>query len=66
MEDYYFKLVCVDEQHPLGYRVLEDENLGNLDDVHKYVEEHIECHHLDSIKWMLIPMKKQKQSAQIA
>lgn len=58
MDNYYFKLVCVDEQHPLGYCVLEDVNLNNLEDVHEYVEDHINNHPLDTIKWMLIPMIK--------
>jgi len=58
MDNHYFKLVCVDEQNPIGYHVLEDENLDNLEDVHKYVEEHINLHPLHAIKWMLIPMMK--------
>lgn len=58
MDNYYFKLVCVDEQNPIGYNVLEDQNLDNLEDVHKYVEEHINNHHLGTVKWMLIPMIK--------
>lgn len=54
MDNYYFKLVCVDEQHPLGYCILEDVNL-NLEDVHEYVEDHINNHPLDTIKWMIKP-----------
>ena len=60
MNDFYFKLVCVDEQNPLEYRVLEDVNLDNLEDVHKYVEEHIYNHSPELIKWMLLPMRKTK------
>jgi len=58
MNDYYFKLVCVDEQHPLGYHVLEDVNCEDLNEVHKYVGEHINDYSPETIKWMLIPMKK--------
>lgn len=58
VDNYYFKLVCVDEQNPIGYSVLEDVNLKNLEDVHKYVETHINNHTLGTIKWMLIPMIK--------
>lgn len=58
MDDYYFKLVCVDEQNPLEYDVLEDVNLNDLEDVHKYVKEHFDAHSQNKIKWMLIPMKK--------
>ena len=60
MSNYYFKLVCVDEQNPLEYEVLEDVNLDSLDDVHKYVEDHIKDHTPETNKWMLLPMKKQK------
>lgn len=52
MDKYYFKLVCVDEQNPIGYCVLEDQNLDNLEDVHKYVEKHINNHHLGTVKWV--------------
>lgn len=58
MDDYYFKLVCVDEQNPLEYGVLEDVNLNNLEDVHKYVIEHFNAHSPEHIKWILLPMKK--------
>ena len=58
MDKYYFKLVCVDEQNPLEYCVLEDKIIGNLDDVHKYVKEHIAIHTPESTKWMLIPYRK--------
>lgn len=59
MDNYYFKLVCVDEQDPLEYNVLEDVNLSNLEEVHEYVEKHIRHHSPERIKWMLIPMKKE-------
>lgn len=58
MDKYYFKLVCVDEQNPFGYCVLEDVNLSDLNEVHSYVEKHINNHPLEAIKWMLIPMTK--------
>ncbi len=57
-DKYYFKLVCIDEQNPLGYCVLEDVNLNDLEDVHEYVESHINNYPLGAIKWMLIPMIK--------
>lgn len=58
MSNYYFKLVCVDEQNPLEYEVLEDVNLNDLEAVHKYVIEHIASHSPETNKWMLLPMKK--------
>lgn len=59
MSNYYFKLVCVDEQNPLEYEVLEDVNLDDLDAVHKYVVDHIKNHTPETNKWMLLPMRKQ-------
>ncbi len=60
MDNCYFKLVCVDEQDPLGYNVLEDVNLSDLEEVHQYVEMHINDHSPNTVKWMLIPMQKSK------
>lgn len=59
MGEFFFKLVCVDETNPLEYEVLEDVNVGCLDDVHKFVTEHIGNYQPDKTKWMLLPMKKQ-------
>ena len=58
MDAYYFKLVCVDETNPLEYEILEDMNIGSLDDVHRFVKEHIKDHQPDRTKWMLLPFKK--------
>lgn len=58
MDNFFFKLVCVDEQNPFEYCVLEDVNLDDLNDVHDYVKKHIDNHPLGTIKWMLIPMPK--------
>lgn len=58
MDNIFFKLVCVCEQDPLEYTVLEDVNLPNLDDVHTYVVDHIGEYNPDKIKWILLPMKK--------
>lgn len=58
MDGYYFKLVCVDEQNPMEYCVLVDKIIGNLDEVHQYVKEHIKRYTPEITKWMLIPMRK--------
>ena len=60
MENYYFRLICVDEQNPIYYHVLVDETLGTLEDVHKYVKKNIENNIQNMSKWMLIPIKKQE------
>ena len=60
MEKQFFKLVCLNEDNPFEYEVLEDVNRGTLDEVHDFVKENI--HKYDSAKWILIPhsMKMEK------
>lgn len=53
MEKQFFKLVCVDENNPFEYEVLEDVNKGTLEEVHSYVKQNIHKH--KSAKWTLIP-----------
>lgn len=58
MNSYYFRLVCVDEQNPIQYSVLEDETIESLEDVHKFIEDHLYSHTPELTKWMLIPVRK--------
>lgn len=56
---YFFKLVCVNENNPLEYEVLEDVNLSNLENVHSFVKKYFEIHNMPEMtKWLLLPMKK--------
>ena len=59
MDNYFFNLVCVDDTN-VGFCVLEEKNFGNLEEVHKYVEEHISKYTPERIKWILYPKKKDK------
>lgn len=59
MDDYFFRLVCVDEKSPFEYPVLVDETLGSLQDVHKYMDEHIDEHRPGNSKWQLFMFKKE-------
>lgn len=58
MDNYYYKLVCVDDTNPMEYQVLLDKNVSTLDEVHAFVERHIHEYILDLVKWILIPFKK--------
>lgn len=51
--EVFFKLVCIDESDPLEYLVLEDVNKKTLEDIHKFVKEHINEH--PECKWILLP-----------
>ena len=53
MEKQFFKLVCVDENNPFEYEVLEDVNKGTLEEVHSYVKQNIHKH--KNAKWLLLP-----------
>lgn len=53
MEKQFFKLVCLNEDNPFEYEVVEDVNRGTLDEVHDFVKKNIHKH--KSAKWMLIP-----------
>lgn len=58
MEDYYFKLVCVNEKDPIEYHVLEDTNVKTLDEAHDFVLKNINKHISRGAKWLLIPISK--------
>jgi hypothetical protein len=58
MNNHFFKLVCVDEANVFEYQILEDTNLANLDEVHRYLNEHISEHLHEGVKWLLIPFEK--------
>ena len=59
MDQYYYKLVCVDEANPLEYTILEEKNLDNLDAIHDFVKEHMDEHLTKRAKWILLPFKKE-------
>lgn len=58
--DYFFKLVCLDETNPFHYSVLEEENFNNIQDLHKYIDDHIDDHHPEFSKWILLRPSKKK------
>ena len=56
---YYFRLVCVDEQNAVaGFRVLNQELMGNLESVHEYVEKHLNDYSPEHTKWILLPYRR--------
>lgn len=52
-EKVFYKIVCVSENDPFEYKVLEDVNRGSLEEVHEYVKENIKKY--KNAKWMLLP-----------
>ena len=58
MEQYYYKVVYVDDTNPIEYAVLEEKNLDSLDDIHDFVTKHIHEHLSKQAKWILLPFRK--------
>ena len=57
-DEYFYKLVCVDESNPLEYTVLFEKNVDTLDMAHELVQRHIHEYIPNMVKWMLIPFRK--------
>lgn len=60
MESTAFKLVCIDDSNPFEFAVLDDTNKENLDEVHNYLKKNIGKYNLQTCKWLLLPIYKQK------
>lgn len=53
MENMFLRVICIDENDPFGYRVLEDENRGSLDEVNEFLKEKLPLHR--GARWLLLP-----------
>ncbi len=58
--NYAFKIVCVDENNPIEYSVLDDVNVGDMDEVCKYISKNYKNFNLDVCKCIIIPIQKSK------
>ena len=52
-DQHFFKVVCIDEDNPFEYQVLEDSNHSDLESVHEFVAQNFEKH--KGAKWILLP-----------
>ena len=52
-ERNFFKVVCIDENNPFEYQILEDSNHSDLESVHEFVTQKFEKH--QGAKWILLP-----------
>ena len=55
MEKEFIRIVCIDESDPLEYKILEDSNKGNLDEVHTFLNERYSKYKGTGIRWLLLP-----------
>lgn len=49
----FIKVVCVDEDDPFEYKVLEDANRGTIEEVCAFIKEKMDLY--PNAKWMLLP-----------
>ena len=57
MEKDFIKVVCIDESDPLEYKVLEDKNVGNLNELFQFLDSKYPQHIKNGIRWLLLPSK---------
>lgn len=53
VESEFLKIVCIDESDPLEYKVLEDANRSNLQEVHEFIAARYEKH--KGARWIMYP-----------
>lgn len=58
--NFAFKIVCVDDNNPIEYQVLDDENKDNITEVCQYLKSNYANFDLKNCKWIIIPIAKQK------
>lgn len=57
MEKDFIKVVCIDESDPLEYKVLEDKNVGSLNELHQFLDKKYPQYIDNGIRWLLLPSK---------
>lgn len=57
--NYAFKIVCVDENNPVAYTILDEVNKGNMLETCKYLQDNYSDYDLNKCKWIIIPIPKQ-------
>ena len=55
MQKEFIRIICIDESDPMEYKILEDSNKGNLDEIHSFLEKNYTKHKGVGIRWLLLP-----------
>ncbi len=58
--NYAFKIVCLDENNPIEYSILDEKNVGDMNEVCKYISRNYKKFNLDVCKCIIIPIHKSK------
>lgn len=57
--NHAFKIVCVDENNPIEYAILDEINKDNMKEVCKYLlETYQKYNDINNCKWLIIPIPK--------
>lgn len=56
---YAFKVVCLDENNPIEYSILDDVNKSDMNEVCKYLQESYKYFDMNNCKWIILPISKQ-------
>ena len=59
-QNFAFKLVCIDENNPIRYQVLDEVNKGNMQEIGDYLKDNYQKYDMNNCKWMIIPISKTK------
>ncbi len=57
-KNFAFKIVCVDENNPLEYSVLDETNKGSIEEICNYLQENYHKFDMNNCKWIIIPIAK--------
>ena len=55
---FAFKIVFIDENDPIEYKILDEVNKDNITEVCQYLKQRYNDFDLESCKWMIIPIPK--------
>ena len=56
---YAFKIVCLDENNPIDYSILDYVNKSDINEVCNYLQENYKKFDMDNCKWIILPISKQ-------
>ena len=56
--EYAFKIVCLDENNPFGYKILDEVNKDNITEVCQYLKARYADFDMDVCKWVILPIRK--------
>ncbi len=57
--NYAFKIVCLDENNPIEYSILDDVNVDDMNKVCEHIRKNYKKFNLDVCKCIIIPIPKQ-------